>query len=329
MNVENFDSFPNLEMLEWGGSYNPVSIDHLINDSFDESTYIVKFLSACAFGQDSEIDWQNLLTVKASDGVCEAIYSPAIWRQDDKLVLQSGGNTFVCKQYERNQIICGNMIGELFGKAIEITAIDGRKINYYKPLVKFRDPQDEEGDEFIIQVMTLKRDEAIAQRLIGDNEHIDYPMLATLSRKGESIAHLIAPPPGGGFKKLTELQIGEYQLLSFVRSVGDFGPQYRLRLADGQTVMSNKRLTELLDARGKMLSQGPMCLKIVKIERMKNGKMSATATILPKLPYQTNSEVAQIEALHQLPPERIRVAIPAAGAVEVEPVAVSTELIPL
>lgn len=317
MKVEKFDEFPNLAMQEFpeDADFVDVTIDMLINDNYDESEMIMKFLLACAEGDASAINFKKIMLAKVKGGIFVAAYGPSVWRRGENVVIKSGENEFICRPYRQGNtagFMCGALVGELMGLWVKYTEDGSNTRDIQRPVLRFYDPQDEEGDEYHLPLWCIKNQDARAAGLIGPTTVIDYPCLAGVLKKKGDLLPFIASAPGGSFIKMSEIGPGEYAISHWEPLQSRYGISYKIHLKDGRIVLSNSKTTKLIVARGDMMMSAPYrTLVITDVEKLDNGKYSANGTIFLRPPKGQDGAI-NLDAIPMLQPEKKTVSLPAA-----------------
>lgn len=169
---------------------------------------LVEALKPSAVGT---FDSSNVLTVKAdSNGMVEAVYGPAIFRHDGKLVVKVGSNLFPLA-IQGTEAKGGSLVGD-----IEVVEKDGRG----------DDGQDEKYLSVSWDVyFAAPIDQTLEIPVVLDSENKTNKAKFKQALKAGDVAQFVREASSGGdWVSMNDLEIGEYALTKLVAN--DPHPEY-------------------------------------------------------------------------------------------------------
>lgn len=259
----NTESFPLLTLRDdFEAMWNPVGLDEL---EPREQQPLAVFLQQLNYDQFSEFNANDVLLVKAENGVLRAVYGPAIWRDGEQIILRIGSNNFPVQQKDDKL-----EVGQLRGKLVvaEEETLDGEK--YPVMSVSF---VSKTRDVYIIPIKLATKDLGLT---VAD-------VTAAIVNE-EPILPLLSPVPTPAIK-MQELGIGEYPLHPYIsQSDGEYGTIYKLHLIDGPAVLARGNVKILLDSGWRPHSEKPLLLIISKVEKLGENKFSVDCALRERLP---------------------------------------------
>ncbi|QLE59812.1 hypothetical protein [Nostoc sp. TCL26-01] len=263
-------SFPSIVLREdLTHTWNDIGISQLSNA---EQVALLDFLEHLGTELLQDFDVERVLLVKAANGVPQGVYGPAIFRDDDSIVLKLGANLFGVQQMG-DRLILGN----LKGKVTVTEEKDTAGVTYPKAFCSFVAPS---RDVFKINISLATKELNLTSADLN----------ATLINE-ESLLPFLRQVPCGSCMKMHELGLGEFQVQGITETEGEYGTSYKLHLADGRSVWARGNAALLLDSGWRPAPGEALCLVISHIEQT-GDKYSVDCALrlrLPSLPSQSSS----------------------------------------
>jgi hypothetical protein len=263
-------SFPSIVLREdLAHTWNDIGISQL---SDGEQGALLNLLEHFGTELLRDFDVERVLLVKAANGVPQGVYGPAIFRDDDSIVLKLGANIFPVQQMS-DRLILGN----LKGKVTVTEEKDAAGVTYPKAFCSFVAPS---RDVFKISISLATKELNLTSADLN----------ATLINE-ESLVPFLRQVPCGSCMKMHELGLGEFQVQGITETEGEYGTSYKLHLADGQSVWARGNVALLLDSGWRPTPGEALCLVISHIEQT-GDKYSVDCALrlrLPSLPNQISS----------------------------------------
>jgi hypothetical protein len=237
------EDFPSLADNEYLSEWNQIGFSDLREG---EQALLQQFL---AYTDIAEIDFENLLLVKAADGgFFKNVYGPSVFQREGGLIVKVGGNELpMAEEKDAKGAINLFRIGTLTGTIafadepieIDLDVVDPitnkktgekAKINYFPARIDFM-PEDGTEIEYRIRVSFQITTEPSPSKV------------RAAMKRGDSIAKFLREPGqgggGGDAGKMQELGNGEFPVESY-RAVetNQYGTRYIIKLVDGREVWS-------------------------------------------------------------------------------------------
>ena len=267
------DEFPGVTLLEFERDWTDLKLTDLDDDEMQIVTNFMAFLPESLNEEFSE----TVLVAFSQDGVLERLYGPAIFRaseDDDSLVLRMGGNLYPVEQLEGNKFAIKqkgkiSLDGELISGEAKTAKIkiDGEEteVEFNPTSISFL-PSEGDTDYQISCILDLQ-----AQPTSG--------AIRRALKKGDSLGQFLVTPPSGngGAMPMTEIEVGEYNVLEIEETETQYGTSYILTLENGDRVWSAGSAVNsskaLIKGGWQHSDKTPVCLELTAFNKGKNGKL--------------------------------------------------------
>ncbi|HBY75471.1 MAG TPA: hypothetical protein DEG47_00310, partial [Cyanobacteria bacterium UBA11148] len=200
------------------------------------------------------------------------VYGPAIFRDDDQIVLKLGANLLPLTQ-------SGDIfsIGKLRGKV---------------SIVEEKDLAGNPYPKATLSLVAKSRDIfKLSVQLASKELNLTAAVVEAALINEESLLPFLRQVPSGNALKMQELGLGEFAIYNITQSEGgDHGTSYKLHLADGRVVWARGNVATLLESGWQPRPDKPLTLVITRIEEVGEDRFSVDCALrerLPKLPMAT------------------------------------------
>ncbi len=271
-------NYPSLIMHEFSSeTWHDIGLNDL---SPDEQEGLVYLLTESGLADQPDYNPNNVLLVKAADGVLSEVYGPGIFSDGSNIVLKVGANHCILTQ-KGDRLTVGN----LQGKISVSSKVDSVGVEYPLAQVSFISP-----DKEIFKVRIA---------LDGKNEEVTVGNLEAAILSEESLLPYLAPIPAPVLK-MHELGIGEWEVRAISSNEGEYGISHKLHLSTGQVVWARGNSQIVLENGYQMKPGTPLTLVVTSIEEFGDGKYRVENALRERLPRLTGStqsaEVKTLEA---------------------------------
>lgn len=260
-----------LSLQEYPDTWNPIGssdfdeLSELLQSMGDTENLVSAWSKLLHFVNDigtaqipeQDFDPENLLLVKAENGVLQRVYGPVIFRglppYDEQLILKVGGNEYQVMQTE-DKLQVGNLKGGLRFETVK--TMDG---SITKATCSLR--VQGETDTFLIPC-------ALDSETNPDQGVIE----AAMEQRQPIHRYFRSIPTGTSILKMQELGEGEYLVKDIEETEpGEYGKNFILHLVNAPSVWARGNVQNMLRLGWKLPQGQPVTLAINKITQTSNG----------------------------------------------------------